>query len=508
MFLEDRLYEAKDWKIKRVGKKTSTQARLINLDVDTYIYLGPTGNYFKKDNQPPWHIQHVEPIKLQSRDQRQKAIENAHYNTFLLKSKDVYLDYLTDSGTGSMSDNQWDGLERGDESYAGSPNFDNLENAVKEVMGYPFIVPTHQGRPAEHILCKVLVKPGQYIPNNMYFTTRRTHQELTGGIWKDFVVAEAYDPESEFPFKGNMNLEKLESFLKKHIYKEIKYSEISHISFEACLNMAGGQPFSMANLRELRFLSKKYEIPLWLDATRVFCNALYIQERESGYGLKSVKEITKEICSLTDGCTMSAKKDGVQNIGGFLATFDRQVFEKARALCPVYEGLHTYGGLAGRDVEATARGLLEFSKDEEVRFYVHQVRDFGEGLYKRGVPVVRPIGAHGVFLDAKRFYIGLPQEKFPAQILTAKIYEESGIRTMERGIVSGQHGSDSYDGLELVRVTIPRRVYTQYHFDYAIEAIEKVYKSEQKITGLKMTYSPENLRFFLAEFQKNPDLGN
>lgn len=489
-----------NWKIKRVSRKTAwlDSARLVGRNVDRIIPIEKKEHYFDRNNLPPWAIEWVEPISLADPERRGAAIQKAGYNTFLLRSEDVYLDFLTDSGTSAMSDYQWDGLERGDEAYAGSWNFETLEKAVRDAMGYPYVVPTHQGRAAEHLISRILIKPGQFVPNNMYFTTRRLHQEMAGGVWMDFVADEAHDPESEYPFKGNWDLDKLEDFLKK-----TPREKIAALSCEAALNMAGGQPFSLENLRGLRRLSQKYGVPLWLDATRIFCNAYQIKEREKGYENKSVREIAREICGLTDFCTISAKKDAAVNIGGFIASFDEDIFQKAREMVVVYEGLHTYGGLAGRDLEAMARGLEEFSLDEEVGFYVRQNRRFGEALIKAGIPVAKPIGAHAVFIDAKRFLPHLDQQKdFLAQTLSAEIYAASGIRTMERGIVSGQHGDERYDGLELVRVTIPRRVYTDRHFDYAVGEIAKLYEKRSGITGLTLTYSPKSLRFFQATFEK------
>jgi len=447
--------------------------------------------------RPPYRAKVIEytPGFALDISQRTKAMKTAGYNTFLLKSDDVYIDLLTDSGTSAQSEYQKAGLELGDEAYAGSRSFYHLESAVREILGYKFIVPTHQGRAAEHIMSQLCIKKGQYVPNNMYFTTRRLHQELAGGKWADFVIPEAYDSNSEFKFKGNIDTKKLDAFIRDKGPEQIAY-----LSIEAAVNMAGGQPFSLKNLREVRKISKKYNVPLYLDVTRIFENAYFIQQREPGHKNKTVRQITKEITALSDGCTMSAKKDAVVNIGGFLAMNNPKFFREAKEMVVSYEGLHTYGGMAGRDMEAVAIGLKEFSRDEEVAYYVSQVEYLGEELEKNGIPIVRPIGAHAVFIDAKHFLPHIPQNQFPAQRLTAEIYIESGVRTMERGIVSGQHGAEPYNDLELVRLTLPRRVYSHEHLDIVVEGIKNVYRRRKFIKGLKMTYEPKVLRFFQSRF--------
>ena len=448
---------------------------------------------------PPYKIKVVEPIKIISKKEREKAIKKAGYNTFLLRSGDVYIDLLTDSGTSAMSDNQWAGMMLGDEAYAGSKNFYNLEKAVREIYGYKYVVPTHQGRAAEHIMSRILIKEGDFVPNNMYFTTRRLHQELAGATWVDVSVEEVHNPQSWFKFKGNVDLKKLEKLIKEATPKKIPY-----MSLEANVNMAGGQPISMKNLCNLQDLCNKYGIPIMLDATRLVENAYFIQQREGGYQNKSVREIVKEICSYTDGATVSAKKDVLVNIGGFLACNDKKLYEKVRNMVVVYEGLHTYGGLAGRDMEAMARGIYEMVDDQHIAARVNQVEYLGNRLLEKGVPIVVPIGGHAVFLDAKRFLPHIPQEHYPAQALTAAIYVEAGVRGMERGIVSAgrdpKTGKERKPGLELVRLAIPRRVYTNTHMDIVAESIIRIYKNRKKISGLKMVFEPEFLRFFQARF--------
>ncbi|MCP5116907.1 MAG: tryptophanase, partial [bacterium] len=360
----------------------------------------------------PFRIKVVEPVHTTTRERRQKAIEDAGYNTFLLRSEDVYIDLLTDSGTSAMSDWQWSGMMLGDEAYAGSRNFFHLEEAVQRYYGYRHMVPTHQGRGAENIISQVLIKDGDVIPGNMYFTTTRLHQELAGGHFLDVIVPEAHNPASEYPFKGNVDLDKLETVIREHGEKRIPY-----ISVAATVNMAGGQPISLANLKSVRELANRHGIRVILDATRVAENAYFIQQREAGYENASIAEIVKETCSLTDGCTMSAKKDALVNIGGFLAVNDQEVFEEARNLVVVYEGLHTYGGMAGRDMEAVARGLEESLHDDHIRARVGQILYLGDLLIHWGVPVVRPIGGHGVFLDARAILPHIPQEHYPAQAL-------------------------------------------------------------------------------------------
>jgi len=457
-------------------------------------------NVIKKSWAEPYKIKMVELIKMTTPSQRKKALLEAGYNTFLLKSEDVYIDLLTDSGTSAMSDHQWAGMMMGDEAYAGSRNFYHLEEVVKNVYGYKYFIPTHQGRGAENMISKILIKKGDIIPGNMYFTTTRLHQELAGGKFEDIIIDEAHDSENEFPFKGNVDLNKLERLVKKYGAKKIPY-----VSIATSVNMAGGQPISIRNLKELRTFTKKHSIRIIHDMTRVAENAHFIQQREKGYHDKPIREIVKEICSLTDGATMSAKKDALVNIGGFLAINDWDVFEEARNMVVVYEGLHTYGGLAGRDMEAMAIGIGESISDDHIHARVGQVVYLGEKMMEYGIPIVKPIGGHGIFVDAKKFLPHIPQDNFPAQALAAEVYLDSGVRTMERGIVSAgrkANGENYYPKLELVRFTIPRRVYTQAHMDVIAESTARVFERRTKIKGLKMVYEPKYLRFFQARFEK------
>ena len=435
-----------------------------------------------------------------TQEERKRALTGAGYNTFLLRSEDVYIDLLTDSGTNAMSDWQWAGMMLGDEAYAGSRNYYNLEEAVARYYGYKYLVPTHQGRGAEHLLSRILIKPGTYVPGNMYFTTTRLHQELAGGTFVDVIVDEAHDPANLNPFKGNVDLNKLETLVKK-----VGADKIPYLSVAATVNMAGGQPISMANLKEVRKYCRSKGIRMVLDATRAVENAYFIKVREKGYANVSLAKILREMCSYTDAATMSGKKDLLVNIGGFLALNEKDVFEEARNMVVVYEGLHTYGGLAGRDMEAMARGIVEAVSEDHMRARIGQVEYVGEKLIKAGIPIVRPIGGHAVFLDAKVFLPHLKQVSFPAQTLAAELYLESGLRSMERGIVSAgrnkETGDHYYPKLELVRLTFPRRVYTQAHCDVSVETVEAVYQRRSKIKGLKMVYEPKYLRFFQARFE-------
>jgi tyrosine phenol-lyase len=449
----------------------------------------------------PWKVKMVEPIRMTTREYREKAIVEAGFNTFLLRSEDVYIDLLTDSGTSAMSDYQWAGMMLGDEAYAGSRNFYHLENSVQKFYGYKYLVPTHQGRGAEHMISKILIKPGDFIPGNMYFTTTRLHQEMAGGTFVDVIIDEAHDPVNLHPFKGNVDLDKLENLINK-----VGASKIPYISVAATVNMAGGQPISMQNMREVRDLTRKHGIRVILDATRAVENAWFIKMREEGFAEKCVAEILLEMCSLTDGCTMSGKKDALVNIGGWLALNDFDIFEEARNMVVVYEGLHTYGGMAGRDMEAMARGIEESVMDDHVQARIGQVEYLGGLLTEWNIPIVLPVGGHAIFLDAKAFYPQLAQDLFPAQTLAAEMYIDSGIRAMERGIVSAgrdaQTGQHRYPKLELVRLTIPRRVYTQAHMDVTAESVLAVYEEREKVHGLRMVYEPKYLRFFQARFEQ------
>lgn len=448
----------------------------------------------------PYKIKSIETIKMTTKEERLEAIRKAGYNTFLLSSKEVYIDLLTDSGTSAMSDRQWSALMLGDEAYAGSESWYKLERAVKKIYGFKHVVPTHQGRGAENLLSQLLVTEGTSVPGNMYFTTTRVHQELNGGTFVDVIIDEAHDPQAILPFKGNVDINKLEKLIG-----DVGAEKIPYLTIGVTVNMAGGQPVSMQNLREAKELCNKHGIPVIFDATRCAENAYFIQQREEGYQNKSIEEILKEMFSYADGCTMSGKKDNLVNIGGFLAMNDEELYTRSRELVVVYEGMPTYGGMAGRDMEAMAQGIYEMIDDYYIAHRVEQVQYLGQQLLDAGIPIVQPIGGHAVFLDARRFLPHLTQEQFPAQTLAAALYLDSGVRTMERGIISAGRnkitGEHNYPKLELVRLTIPRRVYTDRHMDVVADSVIHLYENRDKISGLKMVYEPPTLRFFNARFE-------
>ena len=448
----------------------------------------------------PFRIKSVETVSMIPRDERLKKMEEAGLNTFLLNSKDVYIDLLTDSGTNAMSDKQWAGMMMGDEAYAGSVNFYHLEATVRELFGFKHIVPTHQGRGAENLLSQLAIKPGQYVAGNMYFTTTRYHQEKNGASFVDIVRDEAHDATLNVPFKGNIDLNKLQKLIDEKGAKNIAY-----ICLAVTVNLAGGQPVSMENMRAVRELTSAHGIKVYYDATRCVENAYYIKEQEKGFENKSIKEIVHEMFSYADGCTMSGKKDCLVNIGGFLCMNDDDLFSQARELVVVYEGMPSYGGLAGRDMEAMAIGLREAMQFEYIEHRIKQVRYLGDKLKAAGVPIVEPVGGHAVFLDARRFCPHLSQEQFPAQSLAASIYVETGVRSMERGIISAgrnkETGEHHKPKLETVRLTIPRRVYTYAHMDVVADGIIQLYKHKEDIRGLRFTYEPKQLRFFTTRFE-------
>jgi len=449
----------------------------------------------------PFKIKMIEHVGMPDQKRRTEAIKEAGYNTFLLKSEDVYIDLLTDSGTSAMSDAQWSAMMLGDEAYAGARSFYNLEKAIQDVLGYKYVVPTHQGRGAEHLMYGHLTKPGQIVPRNMYFTTSKAHVELAGGTMLDVIIDDAHDPENENPFKGNIDFKKLQNLIDEYGPEKIAFVNLEHN-----VNMSGGQPVSMKNMRELREFCNDYNLKVIFDATRSSENAYFIREREKGYENTPIIDILREMMSYSDGCIYSAKKDCLVNMGGFLATHNKDIFDYTRGMVVLFEGLHTYGGMAGRDMEAVARGLREGAEYEYLKYRINQVRYLGNLLIKAGISIVRPIGSHGVFLDALKFLPHLPRDQWPAQTLSAAIYEDSAVRTMERGAVSKgrdkETGENIFPKLELVRLTIPRRVYTNTHMEYTAESIIRLHKKKDSITGLKMVFEPTHLRFFQARFEK------
>jgi tyrosine phenol-lyase len=447
----------------------------------------------------PYRIKMVELLRTTTREEREGALAEAGWNTFLLRSDMVAIDLLTDSGTNAMSDRQWSAMMVGDEAYAGSASYYRLEAAVHHRYGYRHLVPTHQGRGAEHLLSRLLIRPGDVVPGNMYFTTTRAHQELAGASFEDVVVDEAHDPRSTHAFKGNVDLAKLEALIER-----VGAARVPYVCVAATVNMAGGQPISLENLRAVRALTAKHGIRVFLDATRAIENAYFVVEREHGHAHRTLADVLLEMCSLSDGCTMSGKKDLLVNIGGFLAVNDGALAEDARNLGVLFEGLHTYGGLAGRDLEAMAVGVEEALDPAHMRARIGQVRYVADALAAADIPIVRPTGGHAVFLDARAFLPHLAQDQFPAQALAGELYLEASVRTMERGIVSA--GRDPVTGdhrrpaLELVRLTFPRRVYTQAHCDVVIDAVRRVYARRERVRGLRMVHEPRHLRFFQARF--------
>lgn len=455
---------------------------------------------YKKYPAEPYRVKVVETVKMTTKEQRERVVREAGYNTFLINSEDVYIDLLTDSGTNAMSDHQWAGMMLGDEAYAGSKNFHHLDDTVKELFGFKHLVPTHQGRGAENLLSSIAIKPGQYVPGNMYFTTTRYHQEKNGGIFIDIIRDEAHDATLEVPFKGNIDLKKLE-----RVIEEKGAENIAYVCLAVTVNLAGGQPVSMRNMREVRELTAKHGIKVFFDATRCVENAYFIRENEEGYENTPIKDIVHEMFSYGDGCTMSGKKDCLVNIGGFLCMNDEELFQKAKELVVVYEGMPSYGGMAGRDMEAMAIGLRESMDYAYIEHRIKQVRYLGDKLIEAGVPIVRPVGGHAVFLDARKFCDHLTQDEFPAQALAAALYAESGVRSMERGIVSAgrdiKTGENHRPKLETVRLTIPRRVYTYKHMDIVADAVIHLYEHRHDIKGLRFVYEPKQLRFFTARFE-------
>jgi tryptophanase len=446
----------------------------------------------------PFRIHSVEPLKVTTVEERRKALVDVGYNLFALRSRDVLIDLLTDSGTGAMSEEQWAGIQRGDESYAGSPSWFRFLAAVQELFPFPHVIPTHQGRAAERILFSVIGGAGKVVPNNTHFDTTRANVEVTGAEAVDLVIEEARAPSNAHPFKGNMDLVRLDALL------ESRGADVPVVFVTITNNSGGGQPVSLANLHGVRQLCDRYGIPLFLDACRFAENAWFIREREDGQHDREVADIVREIASLADGMTMSAKKDGLANIGGWLAMRDDELAEQCRNVLILTEGFPTYGGLAGRDLEAIAQGLREVVDHDYLEYRIRSTGYLGGGLARAGVPVVQPIGGHAVYIDARALLPHIPPLQYPGQALAAKLYEAGGIRSCEIGTVMfGRHpdGSETPAALELVRLAIPRRTYTQSHIDYVVEVCTHVADRADEITGLRIVEEPRTLRHFTARFQ-------
>ncbi len=439
----------------------------------------------------PFRIKVVEPIRMTTREERTHCIRETHYNLFGLNARDVLIDLLTDSGTSAMSSGQWAGIMRGDESYAGSESYYRFYDAVVDIMPFKHIIPTHQGRAAEKILFSVIGGEGKKIPNNTHFDTTRANVEFTGAEAVDLVIEEGKNPQTVHPFKGNMDVAGLREFIK-----ETGAENIPCVMLTLTNNSGGGQPVSMQNIREVRSLCDEYELPLIIDACRFAENAYFIKLREEGYAGKSVKEIAREIFALADGCTMSAKKDALVNIGGFLCLNNDDWAMSARNLLILTEGFPTYGGLAGRDLEAIAIGLEEVLHEDYLQYRLRSTEYLGEKISAAGVPIVRPVGGHAVYIDAAAFLPHIPKAQFPGQSLAVELYVEGGIRGVEIGSVMFAGAAK----MELVRLAIPRRVYTQSHIDYVIEVILEVNRRKDKLRGMKITWEPPVLRHFTAHF--------
>ncbi len=449
----------------------------------------------------PFRIKMVESINLISSSERQAAIREAGFNPFTLKAEDIFIDLLTDSGTGAMSSAQWSALMEGDESYAGARSFFRLSKVMEEIFGFKHFVPTHQGRAAENILSAVLVKPGQFIPSNMHFDTTDANIRARGGRPTNLIIDEAFDPLNLHPFKGNMDIAKLKAFISQTGVENIPFGMITITN-----NAGGGQPVSMANIREVSETYHTFGIPFYIDAARFAENAYFIKLREKGYESKTPQEIAREMFSLADGATMSAKKDAIVNIGGILATNDDELIKRVRNELILREGFYTYGGLAGRDLDAMAVGLKEGLQEDYLSYRLNQTNYLGVSLKEAGVPIIEPPGGHAIYIDAARLLPHIPHEEFPGQSLSVELYLEGGIRGSEIGSVMFAHKDPQtqewiYPRLELVRLAIPRRVYTQSHFDFVVETAAKIAKRAENLRGYRFTYAPELLRHFTARFE-------
>ena len=449
----------------------------------------------------PFRVKVVEPIKMTTRNEREHFLQEACYNLFLLKAENVIIDLLTDSGTGAMSADQWSALMRGDESYAGSKSFYRFEEVVRDIFGFKNVIPMHQGRAAERILFSVMCQKGSIVPNNTHFDTTRANIEYLGAEAVDLPIPEFYQPAVNHPFKGNMDTDALERFIKR-----VGADRIPLVMLTVTNNSGGGQPVSMANIREVKRICSRYGLPLYLDACRFAENAYFIKLREDGYQDRSVRAIAREMFSYADGCTMSAKKDGLANIGGFLCTNDDKMAQQEKDLLILTEGFPTYGGLAGRDLEAIAVGLEEVLHEDYLQYRFASIRYLGEHISRAGVPIVQPPGGHAIYIDARALLPHIAPLQYPGQALAIELYREAGIRSCEIGSVMhaekhSESGEEIPSSMELVRLAIPHRVYTQSHIDYVIEAILEVYERRESIGGYRIISQPKFLRHFTANFE-------
>jgi tyrosine phenol-lyase len=443
----------------------------------------------------PFRIKSIEPIRWTTRPEREKLLRVAHYNLFLLPAADVLIDLLTDSGTGAMSTHQWAAVMEGDESYAASKSFERFRSSVQDIFGYCHVIPTHQGRAAERILFGVTCKKGDVVPNNTHFDTTRANVEFVGAEAIDLVIVEGKDPSARHPFKGNMDVPGL-----KHLIERVGRERIPLVMLTITNNSGGGQPVSMDNIRQVSALCREHRIPLYFDACRFAENAYFIKLREPGYESKTPKQVAQEMFSHGDGCTMSAKKDGMANIGGFLCTNDDLLAQQEKDLLILTEGYPTYGGLAGRDLEAIAVGIQEALEEDYLRYRIASTAYLGNHIAEQGVPIVQPPGGHAIYLDARAFLPHIPAEQFPGVALAAELYLEGGIRSVEIGALMFGVAAK----MDLVRLAIPRRVYTQSHIDYVVEIILEVWKKRESIRGLKLTYEAPFLRHFTAKLEPMP----
>jgi tyrosine phenol-lyase len=450
----------------------------------------------------PYRIKVVEPINLISREEREQRIREAHFNIFNLKSRDVFIDLLTDSGTGAMSDNQWAGMMLGDEAYAQCANYEHFENAIRDIFGFKYIIPVHQGRVAENLLFSNIVKPGDYIPNNTHFDTTRGNTLHKGGYPVDFICSEAKDPHGHFPFKGNMDVARLEEFIREKGAKKIPACFMTVTN-----NSTGGQPVSMANIRATKEILVKFGIPLYFDAARFAENAYFIQQREEGYRDKAIIDIAREMFSYGDGVLMSAKKDGLVNMGGFIGLNDAELEGQITNLMILIEGFRTYGGLAGRDLEALSRGIYEALDPRYLEFRTKQVKLLGEELMKRGIPIIEPTGGHAVFINAGEFLPHVPPSDFPGQSVVVALYREGGIRSVEIGSIMFESkdpitGKTEYAPYELVRLAVPRRVYTNAHLLHVALCMDKIKEYKDKLGGFEIIHETKYLRHFTAQMRE------